>query len=334
MNLQRWILQRKPDWEKLEKLLDTINAYGLKGLRSDQLLMLGSLYRSVSADLSRARSNNVGEQITDYLNNLTSKAHNYVYRLPPMKLLDILNFFIYDFPQTFRSTFPQFLIAFCIFWFGAILAMTTVHVDPSNTSHLFLADHVIDKLEQGQVWTDATDASPFVSSFVITNNIRIALTALAYGIIFGVGTLFIMFYNGFMIGGGIQVVIENGLGYNILSFIAAHGVIELTTIFIAGGAGLLIGWALIDPGEYTRWDAVKLRARSASKLGLGCVVLLIIAGTIEGLISPNSAIHPYFKFSVAIISAFALIIYFSLVGRKSATISPDNSNEIETDIEG
>lgn len=315
MNLQRWILQRKPDWVKLESLLDTINAYGLKGLTSKEILTLGSLYRSVSADLSRARANVVGEQITDYLNSLTARTHNYVYRLPPMRSKDIWDFVAFDFPDTFRRCFPQFVIAFLIFWIGAIIAMTSVHVDPSNASYLFLDEGSIEKLQQGIVWTDTSDASPFISSFVITNNISIALKALAYGLLFGLGTIYIMFFNGFMIGGSIQVVIEHGLGYNILSFIAAHGVIELTTVYIAGAAGLLIGWALIDPGEYKRWDAVKLRARCATKLGIGCVILLIIAGTIEGLISPNAAIHPYFKFTISIITAIALIIYFMFAGR-------------------
>ncbi|MGD9581365.1 MAG: stage II sporulation protein M [Vampirovibrionia bacterium] len=320
MNLQRWILQRKPDWVKLEGLLDKINAYGLKGLTSNEILTLGSLYRSISADLSRARANNVGEQITDYLNSLTSRTHNYVYRLPPMKSKDIWDFFSYDFPETFRRCFPQFIIAFLIFWIGAAIAMISVHIDPANASYLFLSEHSIEKLQQGIVWTDTSDASPFISSFVITNNISIALKALAYGLFFGIGTIYIMFFNGFAIGGSIQVVIEHGLGYNILSFIAAHGVIELTTVYIAGGAGLLIGWALIDPGEHKRWDAVKLRIKCATKLGIGCTVLLIIAGTIEGLISPNWSIHPYFKFSIAIITAIGLILYFGFAGRNRPQI--------------
>lgn len=315
MNLQRWILQRKPDWVTLENLLSIINAYGIKGLKSQQILKLGSLYRSASADLSRARANCAGEQITDYLNSLTSRAHNYVYSLPPMKFKDISDFFLYEFPNTFRDCFPQFIIAFSVFWIGAIIAMATVHMDPTATSHLFIPDEVIQKLQQGEVWTEKIDASPFISSMVMTNNIKIALSAFAYGIIFAVGTLYIMFTNGFFIGGGIQVVIENGLGYKILTFIAAHGVIELTTIYIAGAAGLILGWALISPGEYKRWDAVKLKARSAGKLALGCVFLLMVAGIIEGLISPNNAISPMFKFTIALVSAFALIVYFAFVGR-------------------
>lgn len=316
MNLQRWILQRKKDWEKLEGLLNKIEAYGLKGLKNKEILMLGSLYRSASADLSRARANDVGEQITDYLNSLTSRAHNYVYRLPPMKARDIWTFFSYELPKTFRECFPQFLIAFSVFWLGAAISMISVHIDPANTSQLFVPEHTIEKLQQGVVWTDVGDSSPVLSSFVITNNVKIALTALAYGILFGVGTLYIMFFNGFMIGGTIQVVIENGLGFNILSFIAAHGVIELTTIYIAGAAGLLLGWALINPGKYKRWDAVKLQGRKAVKLGIGTVVLLVIAGTIEGLISPSTVLPAAIKFSVSLVSVIALIAYFGFAGRR------------------
>lgn len=315
MNLSRWLTQRKPDWEKLEELLNTINAYGIKGLSNHQILTLGSLYRSVSSDLSRARANNVGEQIIDYLNSLTSRTHNYVYSIPPKKLIDVWNFIAYEFPRSFRACFPQFLLAFSVFWIGALLAMITVHNDPLNTSRLFMDEMTIQRLQQGQIWTESVDVSPITSSLIMTHNINIALSAVAYGIMFGVGTLYILFYNGFHIGGTVQVVIENGLGFKILTFIASHGVIELTTIYIAGAAGLLIGWSLVNPGEHRRWDAVKLKINQISKLALGCGFLLIIAGTFEGLISPNENIPPGIKFTIAILSGICLILYFALAGR-------------------
>lgn len=315
MNLQRWLLQRKPDWVNLENILNKIDSSGIKALKSSEILTLGSLYRCASADLSRARVNNASEQIIAYLNNLTLRAHNNIYKLSSFKLSNIWDFIVYDFPCAFRETFAEFVLAFGIFVFAAVLAMLTVHSDPSNTSDYFVPPNVIQSLRQGNFWTDDLTSNPLISSQVMINNIRIALSALSFGMILGIGSLFIMFYNGFVIGGSIQVVAENGLLIKILTFISAHGVIELTTVFIAGAAGLIMGWALVNPGEYKRWDAVKLKAKIASKLAMGCVLLLIIAGTIEGLISPNQHIPAYIKFLIALLSAILLIIYFFFVGR-------------------
>lgn len=316
MNLTRWILQRKPEWEELESLLNRVKAFGIKSLSSKEILHLGSLYRSVSADLSRARVYQVGEKIEYYLNDLTGKAHNIVYKNPPMNFSDIQKFFFYSFPCTFRQYFPQFILALLFFWIGSVIAMTAVHIDPVNVSPLFLDEAAIESLKDGKIWTDELSSSPMLSSFILVHNIKIALSAFAYGIFFGIGTLYILFFNGFSIGGTVQVVIENGLGSSILTFISAHGVIELTTIYIAGAAGFIIGWALINPGEYKRWDAVKLKAKSAGTLALGCVFLLIIAGTIEGLVSPNESISPSIKYAIALISAIFLILYFAFAGKK------------------
>lgn len=316
MNLQRWILQRKPDWDTLEDLLNRINTKGLRSLSSEELLSLGSLYKATSADLSRARVKNVGEPLKLYLNNLVSKAHNYVYRQPPMRFRAVVDFVWYEFPATFRQCFLHFVIAFSVFWIGAVLAMTTVHIDPSSTSHFFIPDQIVEDLRAGTLWTDRVQANPLESYSLMSNNISVAFKAFVYGILFGIGTIYFLFMNGFVIGGGVQVVIENGLGDKILTFISSHGVIELTSIYIAGAAGLLIGWALVNPGEHKRWDSVYLKSVMAFKLILGCALLLIIAGTIEGLISPNPNIPETVKFMISLTSGLLLILYFTFAGRK------------------
>jgi uncharacterized membrane protein SpoIIM required for sporulation len=132
---------------------------------------------------------------------------------------------------------------------------------------------------------------------------------------FGIGTLFVLAYNGAHIGSVLGLTYRAGFGNDLVTFMAGHGVIELSCIFIAGGAGLLIGSALIMPGDLSRADALKTRGKDAIRLMMGVAVLLVLAGVIEGFISP-APIDPRIKFSIAAITGIALYAYLLLAGRE------------------
>ncbi len=106
-----------------------------------------------------------------------------------------------------------------------------------------------------------------------------------------------------------------GFGNDLVTFMVAHGVVELSCIFIAGGAGLLIGSAILMPGDLTRADALRTRGMEAVRLMMGVALLLVIAGTIEGFISP-APIDPRIKYSIAAITGVALYAYLLLVGHE------------------
>ena len=128
-----------------------------------------------------------------------------------------------------------------------------------------------------------------MSSMIMQNNIRVAAVAFATGILAGIGTFLMLFYNGLMLGVVGALIAAHGgeVQMGFWSFVAPHGVIELTAIFIAGGAGLMLGWAVLNPGEYSRRDAVKLAGREATKLMIGVAAMLVVAGVIEGFFSPS-----------------------------------------------
>jgi uncharacterized membrane protein SpoIIM required for sporulation len=123
-----------------------------------------------------------------------------------------------------------------------------------------------------------------------------------------------MAFNGLNIGAVLALTYRAGFGNDLVTFMVGHGVIELTCIFIAGGAGLLIGSAIIAPGDLSRFDALRIRGREAVLLVVGCIPLLVVAGTIEGFISP-APIAPAFKFATAAITGVALYSYLLLGGR-------------------
>ncbi|HEY6119335.1 MAG TPA: stage II sporulation protein M, partial [Pyrinomonadaceae bacterium] len=147
-----------------------------------------------------------------------------------------------------------------------------------------------------------------------THNIQVTIYTFAFGALLGIGTLFYLAYNAAMIAATLSLTYQAGFGNDLLTFMVGHGFIELSCIFIAGGAGLLIGSALLMPGDLTRGDALKTRGMEAVRLMIGVAVLLVLAGMIEGFISP-APISPVVKFSIGGLTGVALYTYLLLGGR-------------------
>src|SRR6185503_3196483 len=165
-------------------------------------------------------------------------------------------------------------------------------------------------------WERINRENQVESAGIFTNNIRVTFYAFALGAMLGLGTLYVMALNGAMFGSIIALTYKAGYGNDLITFVAGHGVIELTCIFIAGGAGLLIGTALVIPRDLTRADALKSRGMEAVRLIVGCIPLLVIAGIIEGFISP-APINPMIKFTIAGVTGIALYSYLFLAGRET-----------------
>jgi uncharacterized membrane protein SpoIIM required for sporulation len=150
----------------------------------------------------------------------------------------------------------------------------------------------------------------------MTNNIRVAILAFAGGMLLGTLTLYVLVQNGLFLGIIAGAAQAYGFSPNLWGFVAAHGAVELSVIFIAGGAGLQLGWSVLRPGLITRQAALRMAARRAAYLLLGCMPLLIIAGLIEGFISP-SALPITLKMAVSFTTGVALYSYLILAGRTS-----------------
>ncbi len=174
---------------------------------------------------------------------------------------------------------------------------------------LLAPPQLIQQVEEGKVWFDSILAvRPLASSMIMTNNISVCFLSFALGITFGLGTIYLMAFNGLMLGALAGLCYTNGLGIPFWSFVLPHGVIELTAIFISGGAGLLLGTALWVPGDLSRKEALTQRGRQAGLLVIGCVPLLIVAGIIEGFFSP-APFPAALKFVVAVILFLLLLLY-------------------------
>ena len=314
MTLKHWSQSQEVCWQRLEALLQRAGQ-GKATLSDEELRELSLLYLSAVNDLSRAQSQPDAQHLEPYLNSLVQRCHYLVHEHPPARFRDIRQFFLKDFPRCFRKNGAYVALAFFMFLLGTLLALLTVHFHPEAETY-FLPSFIIQELDHGRLWTEHTQANPSQSSFLMTNNIRVAFNAFAMGILLGVGTLLLLFYNGlFAFGGPLAVCIRHGMGGKLLTFVSAHGVIELFTVFIAGGAGMMVGFALLFPGALSRWEAMKERGREALVLITGCIPLLVIAGLIEGMVSLNQQVSTGIRLLVALASALFLIVYLGFSGR-------------------
>jgi uncharacterized membrane protein SpoIIM required for sporulation len=305
------------DRQRLEALLAR-SGNGPGGLSPAEIREMALLYRSLVHDLSRLRGRPEAQPLEPYLNNLAQRGHGRIHAAPPTSWRNVARFFTERFPQCFRRNARWIGLAALLFALGSVAAMLTIQLDPA-TEPYFLPPGTIENLDRGVLWTDSTGPRPSESSFLMTNNIRVAVNAFALGVFFGAGTLTLLFHNGlFAFGGPLQVCFRHGMGGRLLAFIAPHGVIELTTIFIAGGAGMLIGFTALFPGRRSRREAVREKASEALVLMMGCLPLLVVAGLIEGMISLNREIGPAARFGISALSALGLGAYLGFCGRGSS----------------
>jgi uncharacterized membrane protein SpoIIM required for sporulation len=319
MPIDRFINERKNNWQRLEDLLGLLDRSSIRKLHREEVRELGRIYRRTASDLAIARAESRDPRLINYLNSLVIRAHGRIYRADAQGSRRILWFFTHDFPQTFRRTWRYTATAFGVFaLFAAIAFAATLHDQEFSelvgVSPVFREQNIETKTHW---WEELNEANQVGASFIMTHNIRVTFYTFAFGAMFGIGTLFYMAFNGANIASVLALVYKAGYGRDLLTFMAGHGVIELSCIFIAGGAGLMIGSAMIMPGDLSRADALKSRGIEGVKLMLGIIPLLAVAGTIEGFISP-APINPAVKFTIAGLTGLALYSYLLLAGRTDA----------------
>lgn len=316
MPIDRFINERKTVWQRLEELLESLDRMTLRRLHREEVRELGRIYRRTASDLAIARAESRDPRLINYLNSLVIRAHGRIYRADAQGGQRLRDFFIRDFPQTFRRTWRYTAVAFGVFLLFTAIAFLGTRHDPDFSEFAGVSPFFREAIINNRIhwWERLNDANQIGSSQIFTNNIQVTFYAFALGAIFGLGTLYVLAFNGASFGAIVALTYRAGFGNDLLSFVVGHGVIELSCIFIAGGAGLLIGTALVMPGDLSRGDALKSRGMEAVRLIIGCVPLLVLAGIIEGFISPQP-ISPVIKIGIGVITGIAMYSYLLLAGR-------------------
>lgn len=320
-----WLNKRQPYWSRLESLLTRVKEQGLHALNRSELRELGLLYRQTATDLSAVRGDPSSVQQSRYLNQLLGRAHNAIYSGQKKTVGGVWEFYRRDYPRIFRQFLPYTAVATAIFWVGALAGMFFVLSDPDYMRD-FLPPQLVASIEHHEMWTHSiVSIKPQASSAIMTNNLSVSFMAFAAGITAGIGTLYLLFFNGMMIGVIGVACATYGMSIPLWSFVSPHGVLELPAIFIAGGAGLRLARALLFPGVLSRRDSLGVGGTEAVRLLVGVIPMLIVAGTIEAFFSPSSA-PASLKFAAAAALFTLLIAYLWSGGRtKPVTLKPGSA---------
>ena len=315
---ERFITERRNAWQRLEDLLGLLDRTRLSRLHREEVRELGRIYRRTASDLAIARAESRDPRLVNYLNSLVIRAHGRIYRAEAAEGgRRLRQFFARDFPHTFRRTWRYTALAFGVFLLFTALSFAGTWRD-AEFSELAGIDPLF---REGVVaarvrwWESLNEANQVGAGFIMANNVWVMFRAFALGALFGFGTLYEMARFGLHIGAVLALTYRAGFGHELLTFMSGHGVLELSSIFISGGAGMLFGSAVLFPGDLSRLDALRLDGRAAVQLIAGCVPLLVVAGIIEGFISP-APISAAIKLSIAALTFVALYVYLLLAGRE------------------
>jgi uncharacterized membrane protein SpoIIM required for sporulation len=322
LNQSTFVARRSPTWDSLDALLRRVERRGAAALSTNEIAELGRLYRATTSDLAYAQGREFDRALLEFLNRCVARAHAQVYaRAPESSLERVADFYARTFPIEFRRSLAFIAICAAITVACGVVSFVLVRNHPADIYALLpktiVPDTIRKSLHDSNFAVDAASA-PAMSAAIITNNIKVAIVAFAGSVTLGAATLYIIAFNGLMLGGMGALFTNAGFGYDFWATIAPHGVIELTAIQIAGAAGLLIAAGVVYPGRLRRRDAIVANARRAGTLILGVASMLIVAGTIEAFVSPRR-LPPADRIAIGLITAVALIVYFTAAGRQRAT---------------
>jgi uncharacterized membrane protein SpoIIM required for sporulation/uncharacterized RDD family membrane protein YckC len=311
----RFVAARRESWRELEQLLEP--GRELHRHTPAEISRAANLYRSVSADLMRARAQ-FGPELVRYLDGLAARAHNLLYGTRAYRLSGLWDLLARDFPRTVRARWRFLLLASVLFYapllFGLFGTLASAEFAQTIMPAPMLAN-MESMYEQGfnEGRDAATDSQ--MAGFYVINNIGIAFRCFATGILFGAGSLFFSIYNGLIIGVGFGWVIRVGHGMNIGTFVCGHGPFELTAIVISAAAGLQMGWALVATQGRTRLGSLRAQARELGHLIIGAAAMLLIAAVLEGYWSP-SGLPPQVKWIASAVFIVLIGLWLGFAGSR------------------
>ncbi len=315
--LPAFVQRHSADWKALEAMLDR-QRHGKLAL--DELFALERLYRKTSADLATAQTHYAGTDVQRFLNQLAAKGYGAIYRARPDRKAALKDFFAKGFPEAVRETLPYTGVAAALMVLGVIVGATTVLLEPTGAA-LLVPDHLLDLIHRRELWTDrALEANTpsEMATQIFTNNLRVTISAFALGITGGIGTVLLLVFNGLHLGAVMAACGRECLGFGLARFLLAHGPVELSVIAITGGGGLVIGHALIEPGERPRGEVLRERSSVAVRLLLGCAPFLTGIGVVEGFVSPGTLFWWPVKAVVGAALGAAFWLYVLRAGRSTA----------------
>ncbi|WP_263145220.1 stage II sporulation protein M [Pseudomonas sp. RIT-PI-AD] len=280
-------------------------------------------YRQLCQQLALAEARGYSSHLVDHLQRLALRAHQQFYRHRSHLGASLLGFLLGGFPRLVRAHWRSVACASLLFYGSLVLMGGLVYAFPDLVYSVLPPDQVASM--ESMYDPDARRIGPMserdsgddwmMFGHYIMNNIGIAFQTFAGGLVFGLGSLFFLLFNGLTIGAVAGHLTQVGYSETFWSFVVGHGAFELTAITFAGAAGLRLGGALLAPGRLPRGEALRRAAAESVKLVSGVILMLLIAAFIEAYWSSMTFIGPHIKYAVGAALWLAVAAYFLLVGR-------------------
>jgi uncharacterized membrane protein SpoIIM required for sporulation len=302
MDADRFTRERQAGWDELAELVRQAGTRPQR-LGSEALLRLGRRYRAAAADLALARRLFPGHPVTRLLERLVTEARQSVYATEARRR-SLRGFLATGYWQRILERPLMLCIALALLFVPMALSIVWAVDDPAAAIGIVPADFQAATEPGSHTGEPATDEAAAASSALYTNNIRVMFLEVAGGVLLGLGTAAVTVFNGGLIGAIFGLTIENGAFDELLRFVLPHGLLELTCMVVSSMAGLRLGWAIVDPGPLTRGASLRREARKAIEIVLGTMPWLVLAGLIEGFVSPRQLPLPA-ALAVGVIAAGA-----------------------------
>ena len=307
-----FLKQNAEKWQEFEKLIDKSEK-----VDPDKLT---DLFIELTDDLSFAQTFYPESKITIYLNQLTSKVHQKIYKNKKEDSSRILNFWKIELPLLMNKAHRYMVYSFAIF-FVSVLIGSISSANDDTFVRLILGDHYVNmtlenisKDDPMAVYKKMNEVEMFLG--ITFNNIRVSLFAFVAGFFVSVGTVLLLFYNGVMLGAFHYMFFENDLLFTSMLTIWIHGTLEISAIIIAGAAGIIMGNSLLFPGTYSRLASFRKGAKNGLKIVIGLIPVFIAAGLLESFVTRHTEMPLSISLGIILLSLILVIFYFIIYPKK------------------
>jgi len=307
------------DWDRLDALLGRIGAGRL--VEGPDAIELAGLYRSVSADSARVRSAGVDPATIAYLDHLLARAHNRLYGAPPLTRTAVAAFIARDFPETVRRHATYFWLSSAAFYGTFLFGLVASVLLPDFASGVMgpqQAEMFRRMYEETPEHARSASGGGLSVSFYVQHNTSIGFRVFATGVFGGLGSAFMLLYQGLVIGATFGLLVADEKAHQLLTFTCGHSAWELTAIVLSGAAGLRLGWSFVRTEGLTRLASARAASSDVARLVSGAAIFFGIAAVIEGLWSA-SPIPPEVKWAFAVLQVSFVVAYLCFAGRRRGT---------------
>jgi uncharacterized membrane protein SpoIIM required for sporulation len=312
--------RHQPQWQAFAEQLKQLEQGQAK---SSDVADFPHQYRRLCQHLALAQERGYSSYLVDPLQQLALRGHQQLYRHRSQLAANILSFVLADFPRLVREQW-RFVLAASLLFFGCLAGIALLVLLFPDLIYSIVSPQQVAEMQGmydpdasrlGRAAERASSEDWMMFGYYVMHNIGIAFQTFAAGLLFGLGSVFFLIFNGLVIGAVSGHLTEIGYGQTFWSFVIGHGAFELTAIALAGAAGLQLGWALIAPGCLTRGESLRLAAHKSVQMMCGVMVFLLIAAFIEAYWSSTTGIAPWVKYLVGAALWLLVIAYLSLAGR-------------------